>query len=122
MTVPAAQVRLTRDWPAPDDIPADFGFGLDPNAAGPIYPEGQTAFRGALAADLESSLRPDPGATGRSAELVLTIARVRGDWDGTYPDDEPRTEREDLANVLGQLASQSSAAIKERIRSIPASP
>lgn len=177
VTVPAAEVTLTRDWPAATEIPPDFEVGLDPGDTDPIYPEGQNAFREALADELTASLRPDAGASGRSAELVLDIARVRGDWDGTYPDDNaPRTQREEdidlladavvaviqpsrgerfaaaiegelvirrgetivrrepvrvrtevnqavsdrdeLAEVLGQLTSRSSAAIKKRIRTL----
>ncbi len=177
VTVPAAEVTLTRDWPVATEIPPDFDVGLDPDDTDPIYPEGQNAFREALADELTASLRPDAGASGRSAELVLDIARVRGDWDGTYPDDNaPRTQREEdidlladavvaviqpsrgerfaaaiegelvirrgetivrrepvrvrtevnqavsdrdeLAEVLGQLTSRSSAAIKKRIRTL----
>lgn len=106
VTLPAAEVTLTRDWPAPEEIPPDFEIGLDPDDTDPIYPEGQAAFREALTADLEASLRPDPAATGRTAELVLTIARVRGQWDGTYPNEnEPQTKREEDAELIADVVT-----------------
>ncbi len=95
VTLPASEVSVTGDWPAPEDIPPDFELGLNPNDTDPIYAEGQAAFRRALKAGLEASLRPDPAATDRTAELLLTTARVRGQWDGTYPNEnEPQTKRE----------------------------
>lgn len=113
VTLPASEVSLTGDWPAPEDIPPDFDMDLNPSDTDPIYAEGQAAFRQALTAGLEASLRPDPAATGRTAELVLKTARVRGQWDGTYPNDnEPQTERENY----GELIADAIIAVADPVR------
>jgi hypothetical protein len=95
LELPASALTIERAWTPPRKIGPDADFALFEDQA-PIVAEGQKNFRKAVVADLEGYLRTSPTRIGE-AMLIIRKAETRGEWTGSYPDDddEPRTQQEE---------------------------